>query len=114
MKLLDRSITEDCIIHPESHSINAKWRVLLEEGDTDPKIIDRFGIIEIQQNKKLTGFWHCSDGSTYNAMSWFKGDRTITFTSETKDPQKKLIISMVEKFLLDLPDQPMYKFTPNH
>lgn len=114
MKLVDRSITEECILHPESHFIRAKWRVLFEEGDVDSKTLRRFRIVNIEQTKKLGGVWHCGDGTTYDAMTWFKGERTTTFTSETNDPQKKMVISMIENFLLDLTDNPMYKFKPNH
>lgn len=112
MKLVDRSIKEDCILHPESHSINAHWRVMLEKGDADEKTIKRFGIVSIEQNKKIEGAWECSDGTIYDRTAWFKGERTNIFTYETNDPQKKMVISMIEKFLLDLPDHPMYKFAP--
>lgn len=91
-------------------SINTKWVIICDENDFDgdPKMLERFGRIEVSQR------CYPSDDVNKEARkgyTWFKGSRTIHFEPETKDKKKMRVIQIVNNFLIrnDIELKPNYK-----
>ena len=90
------------------HTLTAKWFIHIEESDIqDSQVRFRFSNIQVEQRKRL-GSKSWKDG--LDLITWFKSRRTQTFSHETKDPQKKMVIQLVEKFLLDLNDPLIHNY----
>lgn len=89
------------------HTLVAKWYIHVEESDIpDSQVRFRFSNIQVEQRKRLGSTpWINGD-----IITWFKSRRTQTFTHNTKDSQKKMVIQLVEKFLLDLNDPLIHNY----
>lgn len=93
MILLNRHVSHGFVHNPKWASIEAKWGIKIEESDIpDFDTRDRFDFVDVTQIKTL---------STGKIKTYFKGSRTITFDKSTRDKQKKMVINMIDGFLLD-------------
>lgn len=69
---------------------DAKWEINFDETELDPKMFERFKVVEVDQV-----IW----ARDRESRTGFKGFRTIWFNADTSDKQKKIIIEMIVDFM---------------
>lgn len=85
-------------IGKEIEMIESKWKFHLEERDIQDKTKRcRFEWIDVDQRKKVNP---PKNPNEWQVLTWFKGSHTNTFSADTKDKDKQMIVEMVTNFLL--------------
>lgn len=83
--------------------VEQRWEIVLEDKDIpDKKILERFKRMEVIQRFNPL--------ATKQIITYFKGTHTNVFSHDTNDNQKKMVIDLIEKFLLDNTEKVLYLY----